>query len=204
MGQPRRQPLARNQGGVVAVEASWVASLGHALVGVAAWQVARRRLGAGPSGWAGALGWAALALVPDLDVVAFRFGIPYAAPFGHRGATHSLAFAALLGLVVLAWTRRWSVGLLAAAVVASHPLLDMLTDGGQGVALWWPLSSARLFFPVRPLPVAPIGTRLASWRGARVLAVEAVVFAPLVWLASRLPHRTGRTVRRSPSPTPSP
>ena len=33
--------------------------------------------------WAGV----ALSILPDLDVLAFRFGIPYAAPFGHRGAT---------------------------------------------------------------------------------------------------------------------
>ena len=37
------------------------------------------------------------AVAPDLDVIAFRFDIPYASPFGHRGFTHSLAFAALLG-----------------------------------------------------------------------------------------------------------
>lgn len=29
-------------------------------------------------------------MLPDLDVIAFHFGIPYSAPFGHRGATHSL------------------------------------------------------------------------------------------------------------------
>jgi len=27
-------------------------------------------------------------MVPDLDVIAFRFGIPYAAPFGHPLRRH--------------------------------------------------------------------------------------------------------------------
>ena len=38
------------------------------------------------------------AALPDLDVVTFSFGIPYAADLGHRGFSHSLAFAALVGL----------------------------------------------------------------------------------------------------------
>jgi hypothetical protein len=41
---------------------------------------------------AGAIG----AMLPDLDVIGFRFGIEYASDFGHRGFTHSLMFAAFL------------------------------------------------------------------------------------------------------------
>ena len=36
-------------------------------------------------------------MVPDLDVIAFTLGIPYAHPLGHRGFLHSLLFALLLG-----------------------------------------------------------------------------------------------------------
>src|SRR4051794_11732923 len=32
-----------------------------------------------------------LAMLPDLDVIGFRFGISYDATWGHRGAMHSLA-----------------------------------------------------------------------------------------------------------------
>jgi membrane-bound metal-dependent hydrolase YbcI (DUF457 family) len=39
------------------------------------------------------LAFSALSLAPDLDVIAFRFGIPYSAPFGHRGAAHSILVA---------------------------------------------------------------------------------------------------------------
>jgi hypothetical protein len=46
------------------------------------------------------LAGAICSVVPDLDVVGFRFGIRYGDFWGHRGFTHSLLFAALrcLGL----------------------------------------------------------------------------------------------------------
>jgi len=36
---------------------------------------------------------ALVSLLPDADVAAFGFGIPYEHPLGHRGFTHSIAFA---------------------------------------------------------------------------------------------------------------
>lgn len=70
-------------------------------------------------------------------------------------------------------------GLLASLVLASHALLDTLTDGGRGCALFWPFSDARYFAPYRPIPVAPIGLGFLSARGLSVAAVELVIFAPL-------------------------
>lgn len=160
-----------------------MAALGHIAVGVAA-----GRLATGGAGWRAAVAFSALSLVPDLDVIAFRFGVPYAAPFGHRGATHSFAFALLAGALVWLLVRERRAALLAALVVASHPLLDALTDGGLGVALLWPLDDARHFAPWRPLPVAPLGLGMLSPRGLFVVAVEAVFFAPL-WLYAWWPRR---------------
>ncbi|NII73880.1 membrane-bound metal-dependent hydrolase YbcI (DUF457 family) [Dyella sp. SG562] len=37
------------------------------------------------------------AMLPDADVLAFKFGIAYADSFGHRGATHSIGMALALG-----------------------------------------------------------------------------------------------------------
>jgi len=53
------------------------------------------------------------AIVPDLDVIAFKLGIEYANQLGHRGASHSIAFALAMGiLAALAapWlhTKRWA------------------------------------------------------------------------------------------------
>lgn len=41
--------------------------------------------------------WSALSLLPDADIVGFSLGVRYEDPWGHRGATHSFAFAVLIG-----------------------------------------------------------------------------------------------------------
>lgn len=102
------------------------------------------------------------AVLPDADVLAFEFGIPYGSMFGHRGLTHSLAFAALSGVFVAAVffrdsPRKGALALFFALATASHAALDMLTDGGLGVALFAPFSGRRYFFPFRPVEVSPIG-----------------------------------------------
>jgi inner membrane protein len=164
-----------------------LASIGHIVVGLAArrWYTGDRQPRV-PAIVSMTL-WSGLSLLPDADVIAFVFRIPYAAPWGHRGATHSFAFAAILGLLgyVIARVLRLPAlrtGLLAAAVVASHAVLDTLTDGGLGCALLWPLSNERFFAPWQPLPVAPIGARFISLRGLRVAAIETMFFVvPLVY-----------------------
>lgn len=40
-----------------------------------------------------------LAMLPDADVLAFKFGVAYGNVFGHRGFTHSLLFAFVLPVV---------------------------------------------------------------------------------------------------------
>src|SRR5262245_54163127 len=42
------------------------------------------------------------AMLPDADVVAFSFGVPYDSILGHRGLTHSIAAAALLATAIVA------------------------------------------------------------------------------------------------------
>lgn len=122
------------------------------------------------------------AFAPDLDVLAFRFGIPYDSIWGHRGWTHSLAFALGFGALVAGLFYRldrgwWKTALWFILATASHPLLDMLTTGGRGCALWWPLSDERLFFPVRVIRVSPLGIEafFSDW-GMMVLLSE------LVWI----------------------
>ncbi|MFT5684236.1 MAG: inner membrane protein [Myxococcota bacterium] len=162
-----------------------MASLLHVAVGLAA-----SRLYLGRVSLPGALAFAALSMLPDADVVAFVLDIPYSDPFGHRGASHSLAFAAGMGVLVGGISRRVKLGLLVAAVVASHPLLDSLTDGGLGVALWWPWEDARVFAPWRPIPVAPIGAGFLSMRGLTVMLAELLPSLPLL-LYGLWPARKG-------------
>jgi inner membrane protein len=164
----------------------------HAAVGAAAGRAAARER---PGRLMVVL--ALLAMVPDLDVVAFAFGIPYRAPFGHRGAFHSLAMAlaigALCSLAAPAYRlSRLRMFVAVSAVVASHGLLDTFTDGGLGIALFWPLSNHRFFFSWRPIPVAPIGSGIFSRYGLHVLLAESLVAVPLLVYAFWPRRRTGR------------
>jgi inner membrane protein len=163
-----------------------MASIGHVVVGLAGSRFDRR--GQPPTGSpiGAAVGWSLLSLLPDVDVVGFRLGIPYAAPWGHRGATHSLLFALIVAVVLALLSRatrhpwRLRTALVAWVVVSSHALLDTLTNGGLGCALLWPFSDERFFAPWRPLPVAPIGRAFLSARGLRVAAVEIVILSPVL------------------------
>jgi inner membrane protein len=75
-------------------------------------------------------------VLPDLDVVGFRFGVPYGLLVGHRGLSHSIAFALFLS-ACLAWllpieaqaSRMLLFGFLFVSTV-SYGLLDALTRGG--------------------------------------------------------------------------
>ena len=137
-------------------------------------------------------------MLPDLDVLAFRFHIAYADTFGHRGVSHSIAFAVLVGLVALLFSRRLKSGpLITFAFVtvcaASHGILDMFTNGGYGVALWWPFSAERLFTPWQVIEVSPLSVhRIFSARGLEVLRSEIV----WVWLPLLLAYITTLLLRR--------
>jgi inner membrane protein len=128
------------------------------------------------------------AMLPDADVIGFRLGVAYSDAFGHRGATHSIAFALVLGLIALAAARQLHAGRLAAFLfvgfsACSHGLLDMLTDGGHGVEFFWPLTNERFFLPWRVIEAAPISLqRFASGRGIEVLRSELL----WVWLPAAI------------------
>jgi inner membrane protein len=164
-----------------------VASLGHIAVGLAA----ARAYGTPPRSWLkAALLWSLLSMLPDADVIGFGFGVRYGDEWGHRGATHSLAFSCALGAAIGLAASRFGLPLVrtaltASLVLASHALLDTLTDGGLGCALLWPLDRTRYFAPWNPIPVAPIGLAFFSPYGMTVAAVELVLFAPLLWFALR-------------------
>jgi len=117
-------------------------------------------------------------MLPDLDVLAFRFGIAYSDPLGHRGFSHSLFFAMIMAAVASLFHRRLGVSRFTAFAFvliagASHGLLDMLTNGGLGVAYFWPLTDERFFFPERVIQVSPIGVyRFFSADGFAALESE--------------------------------
>jgi inner membrane protein len=143
--------------------------------------------GAGPRAW---LLGVACAVLPDIDVVAFAFGVPYSAMLGHRGLSHSILFALLLSALVTAlafragqWTgQRPRIWLFLFAATASHGILDAFTNG-LGIAFFAPFSAARYFFPITPIEVSPIVHGFFSEHGVRVLASEMVwVWTPALGL----------------------
>ncbi len=144
---------------------------------------------------------AVFAMLPDADVVGFKFGIDYADSWGHRGATHSLAFAAFMGMCASLFFRsgnRLIIFAFLSASMASHALLDTLTNGGLGAALLWPFSDARIFAPVQPILVSPIGAGFFSMRGVAVLISE----AKWIVLPAALIGFAGWFARRAASPRP--
>ena len=170
-----------------------MASIGHVAVGMAAARIHAPAVDDAPRCWSSMAWWSALSLLPDADVIGFSLGVEYGDPWGHRGATHSLTFAialaAAIGLVAPMFRlRRLRTWLTATAVLASHGLLDTLTDGGLGCALLWPFDLTRYFAPWRPIPVAPIGLAMFSRFGLIVLLTECVFFAPLLVIALRSAH----------------
>ena len=162
-----------------------MASIGHVAAGMAAARIAGD--GRVPSISSMAF-WSAVSLLPDIDVIGFSMGVRYADPWGHRGATHSLAMAVAVGFAIGAVAAALkrpgrSTAIVASGVVASHALLDTMTDGGLGCALLWPIRLTRYFAPWRPIPVAPIGFGFLSTDGAVIALVELVLFLPVVVFA---------------------
>src|SRR5580693_496333 len=121
-----------------------------------------------------------LAITPDFDTPGMRlFDIPYRSFWGHRGFFHSPFFLALfcgaLAAVVArkhGW-RAWAwLTLLWTACAVTHPLLDMLTDGGAGVMALYPFSVHRYFFPWHPIHVSPLGIVQFFSRAGYILKSE--------------------------------
>ncbi|MEO6325879.1 MAG: metal-dependent hydrolase [Thermoanaerobaculia bacterium] len=173
----------------------------HAYAALAIGAAARRLSGAGRL-WAAGI---ASAILPDADVIGFSFGVRYDAPWGHRGLSHSLAFAALWSALLTGiffrdpapLRSRRAVWLYLFAATSSHGLLDALTNGGLGVALLSPFDSRRIFFPFRPIRVSPIGVaEFFSPEGLAILGSELV----WVWLPAGLLAAAVTLVRRRRRP----
>jgi inner membrane protein len=164
-----------------------------------------------------------LPVMPDLDVGLMTFGVPYEHMFGHRGIMHSLPFALLVGFGVVTWvfsevkrgSRAWWLwGTFFTALTASHGLLDMLTNGGHGIALLAPFSGERYFFPERwqVIEVSPFDWRmlvsrrgLTPWGKAILLSEFKYAIGPALAIGSVLLAGRALRPRRAPvadAPTP--
>jgi inner membrane protein len=131
---------------------------------------------------------ATLPVLPDLDVLGLALGIRFHSMWGHRGISHSLAAALVIGLLTaLVVYRRLgmrlaSLTLYFALITASHGVLDAFTSGGPGVAFWAPFDDTRYFFPWRPIPVSPLAANFFGEWGWRVFKTELL----LIWLPAAI------------------
>ena len=151
-------------------------------------------------------------ILPDIDVLAFRFDIAYGDLWGHRGMTHSLLFALVWS--VLLWAimlrssdfrkyRFISVTSLAAIIIlflatSSHGLLDAMTNGGLGIAFFSPFDTTRYFLPWQPIQVSPIGiSAFFSSYGLRVILSE-VIWIGIPCVVFLLMVRLKKTFKKQP------
>jgi len=124
-------------------------------------------------------------IIPDIDVFAFNFGIPYMHPFGHRGFTHSILFATIWALFltrIFGKDQRGVWFLVIFLSTISHGIFDAMTSGGRGVGFFIPFSNERFFFPFREIIVSPIGIKkfFSEW-GLEVLVSEfKYIFIPCI------------------------
>jgi len=120
------------------------------------------------------------AVLPDADVLAFKFGIPYEHMFGHRGFTHSIFFAVCFSLLLSflfyfkkSVKQKVQYTFYFFLCTISHGILDAMTTGGRGVAFYAPFSAERFFFPWRVIQVSPMSiSRFFSEWGVQVIWSE--------------------------------
>lgn len=141
------------------------------------------------------------AVAPDLDTwLMFGLGIPRGSIFSHRGFFHAPFFlisaaTVLAALVAGKYGDRavtW-LALMWAVSAVTHPLLDMLTNGGSGIMLLFPISTRRFFFPWRPIRVSPLTIARFFDRAGPILwselpfsaAALAIGVGGLVWRRGR-------------------
>jgi inner membrane protein len=148
---------------------------------------------------------AILPVLPDLDTLSMTSSHSV---WGHRGWTHSLACAFVVGLSAAALSGWyfcrgfWRLAVVFCLAAASHALLDMLTRGGSGVAIWWPFSDLRVGSENWGLiPVSDIALQWPDPRRSRALQAELLyVWLPLgILVAATVGVRSLLSRRKRPA-----
>lgn len=126
-------------------------------------------------------------ILPDADVIAFGFGIPYESMWGHRGISHSILFALILAFILAYFSTQsqrkfYATFLFLFLATISHSILDAMTTGGKGVAFFAPFHNTRYFLPWQVIKVSPIGLKnFLTERGVAVLTSEFIwIGIPLI------------------------
>ena len=173
---------ATEPGGFLRLNICVPSPVGHALGGIAAgWFVARRARSPRRSAAGDVVVFAVAGMAADLDLI---FGL-------HRGPTHGIGTACLVGIVAYLATRRRLLAAAVAAAYGSHTLLDWLgtdTSAPIGIMALWPFS--REFFHSGLHVFQAISRRygLPGFWTLNLLALlrELLILGPIVALAGYL------------------
>ena len=135
------------------------------------------------------------AVAPDLDLIGWALGISPFTLLGHRGLSHSIAFAVVLGVIATTAllppvARRERVAAAVALILATgtHGVLDALTTyAPTGPAFWAPFSNHRYRFTWMPLTGAG-GFKTDFGQEALYVCLPALVLIVLIeWWRRRYP-----------------
>lgn len=121
-----------------------------------------------------------LANCPDLDL---GFQFLFGGRGFHRGFTHSIFFAFLVGVAIFVWFRRehWRIPLAYSSAFLSHTILDFVSANSGAVRILMPFSN-------KPYGLGAISFSELS-RGFLISdmlyfsAIEALIFIPLFLIA---------------------
>jgi inner membrane protein len=131
--------------------------------------------------------WVAAAIcgaLPDIDLLWGR-NVPSGSWPAHRGVTHSLAFAVLLGAAATALCFRdprfapvrWRYMAALVLATASHGFLDSLAVYGSPVAFFFPFTTHRYLLPWRIF-----GSQYVPWPRSTFYRVLRVVKNEVLWV----------------------
>ena len=119
----------------------------------------------------------------------------------HRGISHSLGIAALCSVMLALLLYRGSQRALFFAVglgfiaYASHLLMDLLTTGGRGIPIFWPMTSHLVQLPVTIFPQVHHSEGLFYSGHIPVLVFETTFALLLFWLTQKIIYLHKKTER---------
>lgn len=138
---------------------------------------------------------ALVATIPDADLALRPFGLSAGnGAWAHRGASHALVVGPAVSIAAWLLGMRVREAVCYGLAIASHGLVDTLSESERGVALLWPVRVRRFTAPYRPVIAHPSYISWLDWRSwLPVFARETLVFSPAIvmaiWPGRRAPYR---------------
>ncbi len=140
-------------------------------------------------------------VAPDMDIAIswYRTGRPFAE---HGSYTHSLLLAPVFGVLfacaiklISSNARAGRAVLIGSLLYASHVVMDLMTMGSRGVAMFWPIYPERIASPMG-IFVGVEYSDLERYDLHLMMLANEVLFGLVVWGVTALVTRRNRRGRR--------